>query len=296
MLPSLVIFLREGIEASMIVSILFASLNHLGRRDRFRDIWIGVGLAILLALGSGVVVYQVVRNYDGSTFQTIFEGCTYLVAVVVLTSMTIWMNRHSRNLKREIESQVATALGTGSGLALALLAFVTVGREGLETAVFTLAIAFNSSAPQLLIGATIGLLLSLALAYWIYSMGRRINYKVFFNVLGVLLLFFAAGLLADAVQNFQALGWLPIGTQHLWNTSWLLSEDSTAGDLLHSFFGYAQSPTLLQVLAYAAFLGLSLWNFLRPHKGRPAVRPAAPAPSAPSIDGNPSSPQLPAVR
>jgi len=294
MLPSLVIFLREGIEASMIVSILFATLNQMGRRDRFRDIWLGVGLAILLAIGGGVVVYQVVRDYDGSRFQTIFEALTYLVAVAVLTSMTIWMNRHSRHLKREIEAQVATALGAGSGVALALLAFVTVGREGLETAVFTLAIAFNSSALQLLIGAAIGLLLSMALAYWIYSMGRRINYKLFFNVLGVLLLLFAAGLLADAVQNFQELGWLPIGMQHLWNTSWLLSEDSTVGDLLHSFFGYADSPTLLQVLVYIAYLAISVWNFLRPHPGRPVSRPAAPP--APAIDRNPSTPQVPVSR
>jgi high-affinity iron transporter len=296
MLPSFVIFLREGIEASMIVSILFATLNHLGRRDRFRDVWLGVGLAILLALGGGVIVYQLVHNYDGSRFQTIFEACTYLVAVAVLTSMTIWMNRHSRSLKREIESQVATALGTGSGLALALLAFVTVGREGLETAVFTLAIAFNSPAPQLLIGAGTGLLLSLVLAYWIYSLGRRINYKVFFNVLGVLLLLFAAGLLADAVQNFQALGWLPFATQHLWDTSWLLSEDSMVGDLLHSFFGYADSPTLLQVLAYLAYLSIALWSFLRPQKGRPQARPAPPSPVVPAIDTNPSLPQVPAAR
>lgn len=269
MLPAFVIFLREGIEASLIVGFLCAILNHLGQRNHFRDVWIGVGLAILLAIGGGFVVYHIVRNYDGSRVQTIFEAGTYLVAVAVLTSMTIWMSRHSRDLKRGIESQVITALDTGSRLALVLLTLVTIGREGLETTVFTLAIAFNDSALQLLIGGAVGIFVALALAYWIYSLGRLINYKVWFSTLGALLLLFAGGLLANAVQNLQELGWLPIATQHIWNTAMYLSEYSTLGDLLHSFFGYAQSPTLLQALVYISFLGISLWALLGP------LRPAS---------------------
>lgn len=274
-LAAFVLFLREGFEASLIVSILLVALRQLGRAEYIRAVWIGVLLAVLGALGGGAVIYLTIRNYDGSVFQTIFETITYLVAVILLTSMTFWLQAHSRTLKREITHQASMA---GSGLAFGMLAFSTVGREGLETAVFSLALAFQTSGALLLVGALLGLAAAVGLCWLIYRLGYRLDYRLFFRAMGIILLVFAAGLLADAIQNLQALGWLAFGRASLWNTGALLSEDSTIGDILHTFLGYAEAPTVLQGVLYVTYLSLAgtlFWRLTR----RP---PAAPAASASS--------------
>ena len=270
MIAAFVLFLREGLEASLIVSMLFAALRQLNMTRQARAVWIGIGLALVVSLLGGVALYITIREYVGSTFQTIFETITYLVAVVLLTTMTFWMQSHSRSMKKEF---VAKAGAAGSGLALGLLAFSTVGREALETAVFTLAFAFQTSAPLLLLGATLGLLVSLALCVLIYRVGYRLDYRMFFRVMGIILLFFAAGLLGDAIQNMQALGWITFGATPLWNTTRFLSEDSTLGDILHSFLGYAESPTALQVTLYSIYLlivgGIFFWLTRKPSMAKP---------------------------
>src|SRR5881275_745382 len=251
MVAAFVLFLREGLEASLIVSILFAALRQLGQTHRFRAVWAGVILAVLASLLGGTALYVTIHEYDGSTFQTIFETVTYLVAVVLLTTMTFWMQKHSRSLKKDITAKASIA---GSGLGLGLLAFTTVGRESLETAIFMLAFAFKTNGVLLLLGALLGLLTSLGLCVLIYRLGYKLDFRIFFRVMGILLLIFAGGLLGDAVQNMQQLGWLPFGTMPLWNTAHLLSENSTLGDILHTFLGYAEAPTILQGLLYAMYL------------------------------------------
>src|SRR5215469_2158420 len=146
MLATLVIFLREGVEASMIIAILLAYLNRIGRREHFRDVFIGVGAALILATAGGAVAYATIRSYDGSRVQTIFETVTYLVAAAVLTYMTFWMRSHARSLSKELRARAEAALDGRARWGLGLLAFQAVGREGLETVVFTLAIIFSTSA------------------------------------------------------------------------------------------------------------------------------------------------------
>lgn len=275
MIATFVLFLREGLEASLIVSILFAALRQLDQMDKARAVWIGVILAIGASLLGGIALYVTVHDYVGTTFQTIFETITYLVAVILLTSMTFWMQQHSRSLKRDI---TAKASASGSAFALGLLAFSTVGREGLETAVFTLAFAFRTNALLLLIGAFLGLLASIGLCVMIYRLGYRLDFRIFFRIMGIVLLFFAAGLLGDAVQNMQQLGWLTFGTTPLWNTAHILSEESTLGDLLHTFLGYAEAPTVLQGLIYTLYLliagGIFTWITRKPTTGTPAATSA----------------------
>jgi high-affinity iron transporter len=263
MIATLVIFMREGIEASMIVAILLAYLNRMGQRRYFRDVFIGVGAALALAAGGGIAAYLTIREYDGSNVQTIFETCTYLLAAVVLTYMTFWMRGHARGLSGELRARADAAMSRGARTGLALLAFQAVGREGLETVVFTLAIIFSTSTSGALLGAVVGLVISLAIAFVIYRLGHRLNLGRFFTIIGALLMFFAAGLLADAVENMQELGWLNFLTQPLWHTGGVLSEDGTLGDIAHSFVGYADSPTALQVLVYVGYLATVLFFFLR---------------------------------
>jgi high-affinity iron transporter len=262
-LPTLVIFFRESLEASLIVGIILAYLHRVGRGDGARAVWLGVGGALALDLAAALATFRLIAQYDGSRAQTILEGVTYVVATGLLTAMSFWMKRQSGAIRGELEAQVRAALGRGSLLALIALSALTVGREGLETAFFTLAIAFHATSLQLWAGAALGLACGLAVSWWIYRLGRRAPLALFFNVLGVLLLLFAAGLLADGVQDFQALGWLPALGPSLWNSARLLSEDSALGDILHAFFGYADSPTLLQVGAYAAFLVAAVTSYTR---------------------------------
>jgi high-affinity iron transporter len=261
-LATLVIFLREGVEASMIVAILLAYLNRIGRRDHFRDVFLGVGAALLLATAGGAVAYETIRNYAGSRVQTIFETFTYLVAASVLTYMTFWMRKHARSLSKELRERAASALDGRARWGLGLLAFQAVGREGLETVVFTLAIIFSTSTAGALTGAVIGLAGGLGIAFVIYRLGHKLNLARFFTVIGVLLMVFAAGLLANSVENLQQLGWLPVLNSPMWHSAGLLSESSAFGDVLHSFFGYSDAPTPLQLLIYVGYLAVVVIAFL----------------------------------
>jgi high-affinity iron transporter len=279
MLPAFVLLLREGLEASLVVSILLAALRQLGQRQQARAVWIGVGLAGLGSLIGGAVIFFTVREYADTTFEVVFETVTYIVAVVILTATTFWMQRHSRTLKKEITEKASMA---GSGFALGLLAFTSVGREGLESAVFMLAFAFQANAALLLLGAALGAAASIALCYAIYRLGYRLDFRLFFRVMGVLLLIFAAGLLSDAVQNAQELGWITFGGAHLWSTAHILREDSVLGDILHAFIGYAESPTALQVTLYAIYLavfGGYFWRLTR----KPQLAPATQTPQTRTV-------------
>jgi high-affinity iron transporter len=274
-IPTFVIFLREGIEASMIVAILLAYLEKIGQREHFRDVFSGVVAALILTLGGGIAAFFLIRQYDGSNVQTYFETATYLLAATILTYMTFWMQRHAKGLAKELEHRSNLALSTGKRWGLGLLAFQAVGREGLETMVFTLAIIFaadgQAASPVhgrlLLVGAALGLAVALGVAFAIFKLGAKLNMKKFFRVLGVALMVFAAGLLADAIENMQQLHWLGFGGHVLWNTSGTISEASSFGDVLHSLLGYADRPTVLQTFVWFTYLVVSTILFIRVGKG-----------------------------
>lgn len=262
MLPTFIIFFRETLEASLVVGIILAYLHRIGRQDRTASVWFGVGVAVALDLAVAMISYHLIHQYDGSRVQAILEGCTYVVATAMLTYMSFWMKGQSSQIRGELERKVDIALSRGSLGALVLLSAVTVGREGLETAFFTLAIALNQQGLPMLLGAFLGLLAGLGVSAWVYSLGRRAPLGLFFNVLGVLLLLFGAGLLADAVESFQSIGWLQFLTGIVWHSQALLREESPLGDILHSLFGYAQAPTVLQLGVYVAFLAVAVIAYL----------------------------------
>ncbi len=262
MLPTFIIFFRETLEASLVVGIILAYLHRIGRQDRTASVWFGVGVAVALDLAVAMISYHLIHQYDGSRVQAILEGCTYVVATAMLTYMSFWMKGQSSQIRGELERKVDIALSRGSLGALVLLSAVTVGREGLETAFFTLAIALNQQGLPMLLGAFLGLLAGLGVSAWVYSLGRRAPLGLFFNVLVVLLLLFGAGLLADAVESFQSIGWLQFLTGIVWHSQALLREESPLGDILHSLFGYAQAPTVLQLGVYVAFLAVAVIAYL----------------------------------
>ena len=273
MIATFVIFLREGIEASMIVAILLAYLDRLGLRRHYRDVFLGVAAAMVLVVVGGVAAYLTLKTYAGSRTQTIFETVTYLVAATVLTYMTFWMRSHAATLSKDLRARTDAAINGKARWGLALLSFQAVGREGLETMVFTLAIVFASSVHGVIVGGIGGLVASMAVAVAIYHLGKRLNIGAFFRTVGALLMVFAAGILADAIENLQQLGWLSFLDHPVWNTSGVLSEDSTLGDIVHSFFGYADRPTVLQVTVYALYLLIAVGTFLYLNHRRPPSAP-----------------------
>jgi high-affinity iron transporter len=276
---SLLIFAREGLEGTLICAILLTYLASAGRRDLFRYVFLGAGAAVVLATAAGILLWIISRDaFIGSTTQAWFETVVFAVAVCVLTYMTFWMRRHSRTMGRELREKVSEAVRGGSGIALALIAFVTVGREAVETVIFLLAIAYQSSPVQLVIGAVIGLAIALSVSFAMYRVGLRINLGRFFAIVGSLLMVVAAGLLADAVQNLQQdLGVLPGGSQTIWNVSRTLPDDTGIGDVLHGLVGYSASPTVLQAVLWAVFLAVGLTLFLRPARRSAQLPPASPA-------------------
>lgn len=278
MVGSLLIFAREGIEGTLICSILLTYLASAGRRDLFRFVFLGAGSAVGLAAAAGVVLWIASRDaFINSTAQAWFETSVFAIAVAVLTYMTFWMRRHSRSMGKELRAKVSGVVRGGSGLALALIAFVTVGREAIETVIFLLAIAYQSSPLQLVIGAVIGLVIAFGLSVAMYRVGLRVNLRRFFAIVGSLLMVVAAGLLADAVQNLQGLGVLPGGSMTLWNMSRTLPDDTGIGDVLHGLVGYSAAPTVLQAVLWAGFLAVGLTLFLRPAQAPVSRPPSAPA-------------------
>lgn len=274
MLPTFVIFFRETLEASLVVGIILAYLHRIGRQDRTLSVWLGVGFAVALDLAVALFSYHLIHQYDGSRVQAILEGSTYLAATAMLTYMSFWMKGQSSQIRGDLEHKVDIALSRGSLVALVVLSAVTVGREGLETVFFTLAIALNQQGLPLLLGAVLGLLAGLGVSAWVSRLGRRAPLGLFFNVLGVLLLLFGAGLLADAIESFQSIGWFKVLTGIVWHSQAFLSEGSALGDILHSLFGYAQAPTALQVTVYLVFLIIAAAAYLRlgrRHGAPPAV-------------------------
>src|SRR3954453_18293944 len=207
MIPTLVIALREGVEASLIVGIIAAFLVKEGRRDSMRQMSAGVAIAIALCIGIAVML-EVVGEQLPQREQEGLETVIGLIAVMAVTYMIVWMRRNARGLKRELEGSVAHALARGSTFALVGMAFLAVLREGFETAVFMLAVFQDTSNPTTAgFGAALGLLAAVAIGFLLYRGGVRINLSRFFRITGLVLVFVAAGLASTAVHTAHEAGW-----------------------------------------------------------------------------------------
>ena len=265
--------LREGLEAALIVGIILAYLRRTGNRASFRQVWAGVAAALVVSAGLGGVLFFTVGELGGRTEQ-LFEGITMLTAVAVLTWMIFWMRRQSLHLRGELEAKVGSAVAAGSALGLALVAFISVVREGWETALFLFAVGETSSPTSTAVGGTLGLVVAVAIGVAFYRGSRRIDLRRFFRGTGLLLIVFAAGLAAHGTHELQEAGVLPATVERVWSTGHIVSDGSTAGKFLSSLFGYASEPTLLQIAVWGLFMAVVLRAFLRP--ARPG-RPGGPA-------------------
>jgi high-affinity iron transporter len=253
MIPTFVITLREGVEASLIVGIIAAFLVKEGRQDALRQMWIGVGIAIVLCTAVGVgldLVGEQLPQKEQEGLETIIG----VVAVAAVSYMIIWMRRHARSIKGALEGEAASALATGSTMALVGMAFLAVLREGFETSVFLLA-AFQDSTDTTAAGAgaVLGLVAAIAIGLGLYRGGVRINLTRFFRFTGLILVFVAAGLLASAAHTGHEAGWINSFQGQALDLTWLVQPGTISGSLLTGMLGLQPTPTVIEVAVYLLY-------------------------------------------
>lgn len=275
----LLIGLREGVEASLVVGIVVAYLVRSGNRAHLPKVWIGTGAALAVSVVLALALYVVVGEL-GTPYEQIFEGTTMLVATGIVTWMLFWMRSQSRAMKGHLEAELARALTTGGAWSLAVLAFTSVIREGIEASLFVFGqVAAVRSASGLagadgvLAGTLVGLALAVAIGWGIYRGSRRIDLRAFFTWTGIALVFVAAGLVSRAVHEFVEIGAIGVGTQTAYNIGSVLSQDQGFGSLLRAMFGYSSQPELVTLGVYVAYVAVVLALYLAPR------RPARAAPS-----------------
>jgi high-affinity iron transporter len=258
MLPGFLLALREGLEVALIVGLLLASLKKLGYADRVRTVWLGAGSAALLSLVVAVGLTVAGAELEGLS-EALYEGVTLLLAAVVLTWMIFWMQRRGRSTSRELEAQVSRAIADERGHGLFLVAFVAVLREGVELALFMTAAAVASSTQLTWVGGLLGGALAATVGYALFASTTRLDVRRFFQMTGIILLIFAAGLVARGIHEFVEIGWLPALMDNVWNTASMLSDQSVLGQVAGSLLGYRSSPSLAEVISYIGYLAMVLF-------------------------------------
>jgi high-affinity iron transporter len=267
-------------EAALIVGIVAAFLGQQGRQDALRQMWIGVAVAVAICIAIGVAL-QLISEDLPQRQQEGLETVVGTIAVVMVTYMVLWMRRHSRALKRDLEAAAGSALARGSSRALVVMAFLAVLREGFETVVFLLA-TFHASgdATASWLGAVLGILLAVVLGYGIYKGGVRINLSRFFRITGIVLVVIAAGLVMTAFHTANEAGWVNFGQTQALDLSWLVRTGTPLSSFVTGVFGIQPYPTWTELIAWLAYLVPMLTIMLWPPR-RPTVASA----SAPATAG-----------
>jgi high-affinity iron transporter len=263
MSSAFLITLREGLEAALIVGIILGYLERINRTTAARYVWYGVFLAIAASIAVAAGIQFLGVKLTGRA-EEIFEGAMMFLAVGLLTWVIFWMRYHAITLKSTLEKKVQYAVGLKGHWGLVSVAFIAVFREGIESVLFLSAAAFADEGGGVLLGALIGIMVAVLAGYGILVSTARLNIRWVFNFTSVLLLFFAAGLLAHGIHELQEAGVISSFNEHLWDTNSFLDENSVLGELMKALFGYNGNPSIEEVIAYlsywvAALLGLRWW-------------------------------------
>ncbi|MFN8388582.1 MAG: iron uptake transporter permease EfeU [Anaerolineales bacterium] len=278
MLPTYLLSLREGLEAALIIGIVLGALTKIRRSDLSPAVWMGaVSAAIVSVLVAILLTIFGLSLEEGA--EQIFEGVTMLIAAGILTWMIFWMRKQARFLKSELEEGINKAVISNGKSAVFWLAFVSVVREGIELALFITAAFFigntsdvSNNIAQTLAGTILGLGTAILLGYTLFATTVKLDLRRFFQVTGLLLILFAAGLVAHGVHEFNEVGWIPPIIEHVWDVNAVLNENSVAGQLMKTLFGYNGNPSLTEIIAYFGYLIVILSQWRRevtvPVKGR----------------------------
>lgn len=264
MFQNFLIGLREGLEAALVVGLLLAYVRKTGKAHLVPKIWMGVLAAVGVSLGFGALLTFGPR---GLTFeaQEAIGGSLSIIAVGFVTWMIFWMAENSKHLSRELGQKIDAA--QASTAAVVVIATLAVGREGLETALFLWAASQSAgSGAMALVGALLGIIIAIALAWLIMRGVLKLNLATFFRYTGIFLIFIAAGVLAYGVHDLQEAGLLP-GLHHLaFDLSHIIAPTSLVGTLLKGLFNFSPATTWLEAGAWLMYTGTVLTIFLTKHK------------------------------
>ena len=282
MLESFLVTSRETLEASLVVGIVLAYLNRTNNQSYRKTAYYGVLFGIIASIISAFIFTIFAGGFQGSAEQ-IFEGVTMLIGALLLTTMILWMmqRRHlAKEIEGKVEKRLMSAYPSFSHIGIFMLVFIAIIREGIESVIFLNAVNYASGINFL--GGTLGIIAAIAVGYLFFVSAKKINLKRLFNVSSILLILFAAGLVARGFHEFEEARLVNGIITPLFNinpavnsngTYPLLHENGLLGEFLKGLFGYNPSPSLLQVIAYASYLGL-IFLFYRNVKNHTHIRVA----------------------
>jgi high-affinity iron transporter len=274
MIPSFIITFRETLEAALVVGIVLSYLYRVKQTKHNNVVYAGIFSGIVASIIGAVLFTKLAGGFTGRA-EEIFEGITMLIGALLLTTMILWMMKQ-KHIARELENRVATELTETHKFGLFSLVFVAILREGIETVIFLRA-AILVSTGNTMIGSLAGVIAAILLGYAIFLGSMKINLKRFFNITSILLILFAAGLVAHGVHELQEAKVVPTVIEHIWNINPpanldgsypILHEKGHVGSILKSLFGYNGNPSLIEVLSYLLYITLviGLWRNIEKNK------------------------------
>ncbi len=278
LLSSALIGLREGLEAALVVSILIAFLVKSDQRAALKWVWGGVAAALVICVAIGTAIAYTIGELRFEQ-QEIVGGSLSIVAVAFVTWMIFWMRATARTIAKELRGRLSDALAIGP-VAVAVMALLAVGREGLETMAFFYANVRTAEAGthEPLIGFVVGIVVAIGLGWLIYRGAIRFNLAKFFTYTGVLLVFVAAGILGYGLHDLQEARVLPGLNTLAFDLSGTLPEDSWYGALLKGLFNYSAQTTVLQAVVWVLYVSVVLTVFLWPRKASAPTPEPIPVP------------------
>lgn len=271
MTAGLLITFREGLEAFLVLGIVLSYLNRAGLKRYNKWVYAAALLGIVSAFVLAVIFQLSYNGFESGIGKLYLKLFIMGFAVAVLSYMMLWMSRKSCGLMGEVERAVETAVTTGSIVAICLLAYSAVLREGFETVLFLGAIFGDELTIQVFYGGVLGLILSAAVTIGIFKGLRSLPIRYFFKITGVLILLIAAGLLTNMIGILQELQLMPVIVGTLFDLSWFVSDTSEVGVFFKALFGYTHSPSLMQVVSYLVYSAFALTVLVR--TGSPKRRP-----------------------
>lgn len=274
MLPSFLITFREGLEAFLLVGILLAFLRKLDAIHHAKWIYSGVVAGMIVSVAVAFLFQVVLDQFTNERYQGYLMIGILLFATTVLTYMALWMQKQARAQTESVKKKLEDYVSGGNLFGMVVLAFVAVLREGMETVLFFSALMYSGAEVTMedgLIGAVLGIILSVALVWVLMRSTRKVPLQPFFRYTSLLIIIIAAGLLSSAVNMMQSVHLVALWMTPVFDISHVLDDRGVFGTFLRALFGYNSSPTGLQLASWLVYLGaaLPLW-----HQGYAPVKTA----------------------
>ena len=263
MIESFLLTSRETLEASLVVGIVLAYLNKTNNQDYKKTVYYGIIFGILASILSAFAFTFFASEFEGASSQ-IFEGVTMLIGAFLLTTMILWMMQQifiAKEIETKVERHLMNPKSMFSHMGIFMVIFVAIIREGFETVIFMNALNYESGIN--FIGGTLGIFAAISVGYIFFVTTRKINLKRLFNISSVLLILFAAGLVAHGFHELEEANIVPGIITPLFNINHVLDEKGLVGSFLNGLIGYTGTPSLMQVIAYISYIGLILFLYMR---------------------------------